>query len=78
VGVVLGKNLIRKSHHFNAAYFESLGLVAGEDGANEVLFNRVGFEENQCRFLCHVVAGLCNWLVGVKPDVELVGEINVK
>jgi len=28
--------------------------------------------------LCHVVAELCDWLDGVKPDVELVGEISVK
>jgi len=75
---VLGENLVGKRHHFDAADFESLGLVAGEDSANEVLFNRVGFEEDQCRFLCHVAAGLRNWLVGVKPDVELVDEINAE
>ena len=78
VGVVLGENLVGKGHHFDAADFESLGFKAREDLADDVFSYCVGFEEDECGFLCHVVAGLCNWLVGVKPDMELVGEINVK
>jgi hypothetical protein len=53
VGVVLGENLVRKRHHLDATDFESLGLVAGEDGADEVLFDRIGLKENKRGFLCH-------------------------
>ena len=53
VGVVLGEDLIAQRHHFHAADFESLGLIAGEDGADDILLHGVGLEENERCFGGH-------------------------